>query len=340
MTHELQQIIQAAIQNQASGKKSVLATVVDLEGSSYRKPGVRMLLTDDGEMIGAVSGGCVEKEVLRRAQSVFSTGESKIMVYDGRYRLGCEGSLYILIESFYVSDDLKEVFFQNIEDRSTFEIKSFFKREDDCVGNFGSVISFNDIKTYSFSNSFVLSSLEEGIKIFAQTLPPCFKLLIIGGEHDAVKLCKMASLLGWEVDVITSMSDPKVLQDFPGAKTVVSSTPEAFVANNIDDECSVVLMTHNYAQDLRYLLKLKDCKLSYIGILGSVKRRQQLQNELFEYIEDLDEALLDSIHSPAGLNLGAVTPEEIALSILSEILAVTRKREPFSLKTLSGKIHL
>ncbi|TXG35169.1 XdhC family protein [Seonamhaeicola maritimus] len=340
MTHELQQIIQAAIQNQASGNKSVLATVVDLEGSSYRKPGVRMLLTDDGEMIGAVSGGCVEKEVLRRAQTVFTTGQSKVMVYDGRYRLGCEGSLYILIESFYVSDDLKEVFFQNIEDRSTFEIKSFFKREDDCVGNFGSVISFNDIKTYSFSNSFVLSSLEEGIKIFAQTLPPCFKLLIIGGEHDAVKLCKMASLLGWEVDVITSMSDPKVLKDFPGAKTVVSSTPETFVADIIDDECSVVLMTHNYAQDLRYLLKLKDCKLSYIGILGSVKRRQQLQNELFEYIEDLDEALLDSIHSPAGLNLGAVTPEEIALSILSEILAVTRKREPFSLKTLSGKIHL
>ena len=111
MTHELKQIIQVALQNQALGRQSVLATVVDLEGSSYRKPGVRMLLTDDGTMTGAVSGGCVEKEVLRRAQSVFDTNASKVMVYDGRYRLGCEGSLYILIEPFFVSEALKNAFF-------------------------------------------------------------------------------------------------------------------------------------------------------------------------------------------------------------------------------------
>ncbi|WP_299556513.1 XdhC/CoxI family protein [Seonamhaeicola sp.] len=339
MTHELQQIIQAAIQNQESGKKSVLATVVDLEGSSYRKPGVRMLLTDDGTMIGAVSGGCVEKEVLRRAQSVFDTGISKVMVYDGRYRLGCEGSLYILIEPFVVSEVLKETFFRNIEDRNAFEMASFFKKEDDSVGNFGSVVKFSNGKSYNFSDAFNSGALEKDIKVFSQTLPPCFKLLIVGGEHDAVKLCKMAALLGWEVDVVTSMSDPKALSDFPGAKSVIANTPEGFVTDKIDSECSVVLMTHNYAQDLRYLLKLKDCNLSYIGILGSVKRRQQLQNELFEYIEDLDESLLDSIHSPAGLNIGAVTPEEIALSILSEILTVTRDREPFSLKTLNGKLH-
>lgn len=338
MTHELQQIIQAAIKNQAAGKKSLLASVVDLDGSSYRKPGVRMLLTDDGSMVGAVSGGCVEKEVFRRAQSVFATGESKVMVYDGRYRLGCEGSLYILIEPFFVSDELKKEFFESIEDRNVFEIQSFFKKEDDAVGNFGSLINLSKNKTYSFSASFNSKPLDKSLKVFSQTLPPCFKLLIIGGEHDAVKLCKMAALLGWEVDIVTSISDLKEVKDFPGAKSVVANTPEAFVTDKIDSECSVVLMTHNYAQDLRYLLKLKDCKLSYIGVLGSVKRRQQIQNELFDYIEDLDESLLDSIHSPAGLNIGAVTPEEIALSILSEILAVTRNRKPFSLKTLSGKI--
>lgn len=339
MTHELQQIIEATLQNQKEGKKSVLATVVDLEGSSYRKPGVRMLLTEDGTMVGAVSGGCVEKEVYRRAQSVFKTGEAKVMVYDGRYRLGCEGSLYILIETFSVSEDLKRVFFENIEARNPFEIQSYFKKEDDCIGNFGSVITFKNKQSFNFAKAFSYDDSIKELKSFYQVLPPCFKLLIIGGEHDAVKLCKMASLLGWEVDVVTSISDPKELKDFPGAKTVVASTPEAFVTNKIDSECSVVLMTHNYAQDLRYLLRLKDCALSYIGILGSVKRRQQLQNELFEYIEDLDESLLESIHSPAGLNIGAVTPEEIALSILSEILAVNRKREPFSLKTLNGKLH-
>ncbi len=339
MTHELQHIIQVAILNQKAGKKSVLATVVDLEGSSYRKPGVRMLLTEDGSMTGAVSGGCVEKEVFRRAQSVFNTGEAKVMVYDGRYRLGCEGSLYILIEPFFISDDFRDVFFENIKNRSTFEIQSFFKKEDDCSGNFGSLVKFERGHSFTFNNTFTPNELNAEIKVFKQTIPPCFKLLIIGGEHDAVKLCKMAALLGWEVDIVSSISDPKELKDFPGAKSVIASTPEAFSTDKIDSECSVVLMTHNYAQDLRYLLKLKDCKLSYIGILGSVKRRQQLQNELFEYIEDLDENLLESIHSPAGLNIGAITPEEIALSILSEILAVTRNREPFSLKTLNGKLH-
>ena len=148
----------------------------------------------------------------------------------------------------------------------------------------------------------------------------------------------MGALLGWEVDVVTSINDPKEMKDFPGAKSVIVTTPEVFLTDKIDSECAVVLMTHNYAQDLRYLLRLKDCKLPYIGILGSVKRRQQLQNDLFDYIENLDESLLESIHSPAGLNIGAITPEEIALSILSEILTIKRDREPFSLKTLSGKI--
>ncbi|TWO32621.1 XdhC family protein [Seonamhaeicola sediminis] len=339
MTHELVQIIESAIQYQKEAVKCVLITVVDLDGSSYRKPGVRMLLTEGGSAVGAVSGGCVEKEIIKRAQSVFATGKPKVMVYDGRYRLGCEGYLYILIEPLVVSDVLKGAFFENIENRNTFKIESYFKKEDDCVGNFGSVITFKDNQSYTFSDSFHPDKLEQDIKTFNQTLPPCFKLLIIGGEHDAVKLCNMAAFLGWEVDVITSISDPKTLKDFPGAKSVIASTPEAFTTNKIDNGCAVVLMTHNYAQDLRYLLKLKDCKLSYIGILGSVKRRQQLQNELFEYIEDLDESLLESIHSPAGLNIGAITPEEIALSILSEILAVTRHREPFSLKAINGKLH-
>lgn len=339
MTHELLNIIESAIQYQEKGMKCVLVTVVDLEGSSYRKPGVRMLLTKDGSMVGAVSGGCVEKEIIKRAQSVFTTGASKVMVYDGRYRLGCEGSLYILIEPIFVSGILKETLFENIKNRNTFTIKSFFKKEDDCVGSFGSVISFKNNESYTFSDSFLPDKVEVGTKCFSQALPPCFKLLIIGGEHDAVKLCGMAALLGWEVEVITSISDPKGLKDFPGAKSVIACTPETFTGKNIDDECAVVLMTHNYAQDLRYLLKLKEYSLSYIGILGSVKRRQQLQNELFDYVEDLDENFIESLHSPAGLNIGAITPEEIALSILSEILAVTRNKEPFSLKVVEGKLH-
>ena len=341
MIHELKQIVDSAIRNQKSGIKNALATVVDLDGSSYRQPGVRMLLSDNGSMVGAVSGGCVEKEVLKRAQSVFKTGESKVITYDGRYRLGCEGVLYILIEPFYISDAFKTAFFKNLESRKPINVQSYFKKEDNCIGAFYSEVIFEDNNIFTFFSENETDTLEKsGLKIFKETLSPCFKLLIIGGEHDAVKLCKMGSLLGWEVDVITSVKDPKQHQDFPGAKSVSSNTPETFVVEGVDTECAVVLMTHNYAQDLRYLLKLKASAPSYIGVLGSAKRREQLHNDLLDYTADLDTDFLDKIHSPAGLNIGAITPEEIALSILSEILAINRNKDPHSLNTITGKIHL
>ena len=98
MTHEFKNIIASHVEAKKLGLKTVLVTVVDLDGSSYRKPGVRMLVLENENMIGAVSGGCVEKEILRQSKSVFKTGKSKIMTYDGRFRLGCEGFLYILLE--------------------------------------------------------------------------------------------------------------------------------------------------------------------------------------------------------------------------------------------------
>ena len=100
MIHELKDIIRSAKIAQSKGIKTVLASVVSLDGSSYRRPGVRMSIQENGRMIGAVSGGCVEKEILRQAQQVFKTNSSTLMEYDGRYRLGCEGILYILIEPF------------------------------------------------------------------------------------------------------------------------------------------------------------------------------------------------------------------------------------------------
>lgn len=340
MIHEFRHIVQEAFNNQALGVKSVLATVVDLDGSSYRHPGVRMLLSSEGKMTGAVSGGCVEKEVLRRAQSVFETGQSKIMTYDGRYRLGCEGVLYILLEPFKVSNEFKSLFFNAIEERITISIQSYYKKEDECEGDFYSQVAFCQNKSFTFSKVVERNiTSKKDIKVFKQELPPCFKLLIVGGEHDAVKLCKSAVLLGWEIDVITSIKDPKQLSDFPGAKSVSVNTPEGFNADIIDSESAVVLMTHNYAQDLRYLLKFKDSNLQYIGVLGSAKRREQLQNDLFDYHPDLDESFIDRIYSPAGLNIGAITPEEIAISILSEILATIRRKKPINLKTISGKIH-
>ena len=110
MTHELKHIIAKAFECFQKGETCVLASVVALDGTSYRKPGVRMLITQNGERVGAVSGGCVERDVQQRAQTVFETGKPLVMAYDGRFRLGCQGTLYLLIEPFQVSDELFNLF--------------------------------------------------------------------------------------------------------------------------------------------------------------------------------------------------------------------------------------
>jgi len=336
MIHELKEIIQQAFNNQQKGLKNVLASVVFLEGSSYRKPGVRMLIAEDLSTIGAVSGGCVEKEIIHRAKSVFNDNQAKIITYDGIYRLGCEGILYILIEPFYVENELFNRFSDAIKRREIVEIQSYFIKEDEAFGNFGSQIVFPTQEAFAFRKN---SSFEKEKEIFTQILKPTFKLLIIGGEHDAVKLCKIAANLGWEIDIITSAKDPKTLKDFPGANSVIGETPETIQFENIEENSAIVIMNHSYIQDLKYVMQLSNYQPKYIGILGAPKRGERLLNELFELKPDLNPDFLEAIYTPAGLHIGAQTPEEIAVSIIAEILSVFNKKEPFSLRNLKGKIH-
>ena len=323
MIHELKKIILQAKVNQDKGLKNALVTVVDLDGSSYRKPGVRMLISEDSKMIGAISGGCVEKEILVRSKSVFDKNEPKIISYDGRYRLGCEGILYILIEPFFISSEFYENFLDSISNRESLKIATLFTKEDDAIGNFGTQIIFQNLKQFSFSKTFDYDSKNK-LYSFKQNLNPTFNLLIIGAEHDAVKLCEMAALLGWQVDIITSVKDPKNKSTFPEANSVIGSNAEMIDFSNVDSNTGIVIMNHSYVQDLKYLLKLVDEKPSYLGVLGSVKRRDRMFNDLFEYNSKISEVFLESIFTPAGLNIGAETPEEISISILSEILSIIK----------------
>ena len=174
---------------------------------------------------------------------------------------------------------------------------------------------------------------------FKQQLPPIFQLFLFGAEHDAVQLGIQASQLGWDVTVIASPKDPKTEANFPGVKSVLHLLPEEAHQLVIDEESAVVLMNHNYATDLNFLVNIYDKQPQYIGILGSSKRREKLFNELIDYKPDLDAEVLDRIYGPAGIDIGAITPQEIALSVLAELLAVTRKRDVPSLRDKLGSIH-
>ena len=335
MTHEFKAIVKAYISAKEQLIKTVLATVVDLDGSSYRRPGVRMLITGDGKYIGAVSGGCVEKEVIRQAQSVLKDGIPKMMTYDGRYRLGCEGLLYILIEPFNPGDEFLNAFEIHLKIRKPFCVTSYFTHSEGVDESFGSLIRLVD-KTYTFRN---YKKSTEDLQVFINDMKPCFKLMIIGAEHDAVQLSSYASLTGWEVTVVAAPYERKTLADFPGAQELKCVDAENLEVALIDDQTAVMLMTHNYVKDLQFLLRLTEVQPAYLGILGPANRRETLLGELIERNPEIDPSFFDTVYGPSGLNIGAETAQEISIAILAEILAVVRNQNPIMLKHKTRPIH-
>lgn len=339
MTHEFKNIVTTFVESKAIGLKSVLVTVVDLDGSSYRKPGVRMLVLENDKMIGAISGGCVEKEILRQAKSVFESGKAKIFTYDGRFRLGCEGIIYILLEPFNPSEAFISDFQNCMKDRNQFKIHSKYKKEEGEFDDIGSYVDFGDA-VYSVSEDIDKEVLLKSSNLlFSQNMEPCFNLMIFGTEHDAVQLCQFASLTGWEVTIVSKPTEHKIIENFPGATNYLSVEPDNLDLSIIDDQTAIMIMTHSFSADLKCLLALKDLNPLYIGLLGPVHKRENLLSQLLDYYPDISESFLDVIHGPAGLNIGSETPQEIAVSIISEILSVFRKQTPMSLKDKTGRIH-
>lgn len=335
MTHEFKKIIKEYRIAKNDGIRCVLATVVALDGSSYRRPGVRMLLREDNKMIGAVSGGCVEKEVLFQSQSVFEKDTPKLMTYDGRYRLGCEGILYILLEPFSPNKSVLAEFEKTIEERKPFILSTSYQKEFGNLENFGTSINLNS-QSFHFN---LETQIQSNALHFEQTMQPCKRLLIIGGEHDAVQLSYFALGMGWEVTVAVTPKEDKIRSDFPGIDMLLNYEPENFPVENVDSNTAVVLMTHSYVKDLKYLMVLKKTNPMYLGLLGPAKRREKLLASLLEEDMDIELDFVEGIHGPAGLNIGAETPQEIAISILSEILTVIRNTEPIMLKDKEKRIH-
>ena len=202
MTNEFKRLIHSSLAWQQSGKRTVMATVVHLEGSSYRRPGVRMAISETGEAAGAISGGCVEKEIIRQAQSVIRTGKSRIMTYDGRFRVGCDGVIYILLEPMFVSEDLRRDFDAVLKGRQTFRTESYYYIESGEFEAIGTRMILGDAG-YSLNPAFQPEQTT-GQECFRQNFQPVFQLYIFGAEHDAVQLCEAAHHMGWDVTMFTA----------------------------------------------------------------------------------------------------------------------------------------
>lgn len=316
MTHEFLKIIASYRKASKTNVRTVLATIVHVEGSSYRKEGTQMLIDEHENITGALSGGCVEKEVVRQSAAVFSSSCPKVFKYDGRFRLGCEGSIYILIELFHPDYHLIDLIERAVEQRQSFSLSCSFLTDEISKPNFGTSFEFKDSTIYH-------SNYDNGSDnlVFTHKIEPLNRLCIFGIEHDAGKLSQMASFLGWEVIVIGSENSAVNGSDFPCSKSVLNLKPEDLDSDLFCKNTAVVVMSHNYAKDLHFLLTIITSKVRYIGLLGPVHRREKLLNAILDTDVLIDHSVFDKIHGPAGLVIGSKTPEEIALSIMAEIIS-------------------
>ena len=335
MTHELKNLIKKTLEWQSNNKKTVLATVVKTEGSSYRRPGVRMLINDFGERFGAVSGGCVEKEVQIQAQSVLESGIAKMMAYDGSIRLGCEGIIFVLIEPIFISTELSKIFFKTLNDRKNFLSISYFSSEIESNYRFGTNFLFEK-EVYPLRKNFIS---QENHSTFKQIFTPLFRCFIFGAEYDAVVLCKSAAELGWEITIVAPPDEQKSIKYFSGAQNLLTPNFSDLKIDRVDNQTAIILMTHSLTKDLQYLMALSETNPAYFGLLGPTKRKEQLINHLLDRKPDTSLEFIEKLKGPVGIHIGAESAEEISVSILAEILSVIRNKEPFSLNDKKGKIH-
>ncbi|CAA9284551.1 MAG: Xanthine and CO dehydrogenases maturation factor, XdhC/CoxF family [uncultured Adhaeribacter sp.] len=371
---ELQEIVRAYGEAQKANKQIALATVVQVEGSSYRQPGARMLVTDDGQLTGAISGGCLEGDALRKARLVMTQQKALLITYDTTddddakqgVGLGCNGIIQILIEPIRPEDPNNPIALisriisrrQNAVLVTVFSLKhrqanqpgtSLLLTPDETT--FSQTLSpdFQDQiltqaqrvqeqQTSEIIKNIPLDGLE--YTVFVEFVPPAISLVVIGAGNDAGPLVQMAQMLGWQITVIDGRANYATSARFPAANRVLIAKPDQALAQiPVDEQTVFVLLTHNYNYDLAMLRQLKELPLCYIGVLGPKKKLDRMLTELEETGSPVSAEQLARIYGPVGLNIGAETAEEIALATLAEIKAVFSRKEGGFLRDSTQAIH-
>jgi xanthine/CO dehydrogenase XdhC/CoxF family maturation factor len=361
---ELNDIILAYDKAVLQNKQTVLATVVKVDGSSYRRPGARMLITEDGEITGAISGGCLEGDALRKAQFAIFQQQNKLEIYDTTddedarlgVQLGCNGIVHILFEPVKHPDANNPINLlkKAARQRKDAVLATVFSENKHAVQK-GTCYLINETEIFCDDDEMrsmidesksLLKQKKSVVKddangsVLYQFIPPAIQLVIVGAGNDAQPLAEMAFLLGWNIIVVDGRPAYATTQRFPKAGKISLINPAAVLsAINIDGQTAVVLMTHNYNYDLAALEQLIHINCKYIGVLGPKKKLHKMFSDLIEKGLMLNDEMMHNIYGPVGLDIGAETSEEIALSVLSEIKAVFSQRQGASLKERTTEIH-
>ena len=337
--HELQLIAEALTRPEST--PAVLATLVSVAGSSYRRPGARLLVRADGSRLGSVSGGCLEEDVLARAERVRASGMAEAAVYDTTAEndlvwgvgLGCHGVVRVLIEPVPKPPAWAAAVASAAERRT--RVQLIVTHEHDSPFGWGTRLRDSVAPV-------------ERAGVFAQEFipPPC--LAIFGAGDDAMPLAKLAHGLGWRVVV----ADPRVAlntaERFPWAANREIGPADTLVArvfgapaqpSSAADGGVAVVMTHHYVHDVPILRDLLPRRLGYVGLLGPRKRAERILADLTAEGCSISAEECARLHAPVGLDLGAEAPAEVAHAIVAEILAVLHGRDARPLRWRERPIH-
>jgi len=354
-------------QAEQAGEEAILATVVEVSGSSYRLPGGRLLLTRSGTRVGAISGGCLEGDLQKKAWWLTDGGRSVVRLYDTsadadgpiEFGLGCNGVIHVLLER--LRPGREAIPFLAIERASALRCSAALAtviRSDDPEligrrvallpdGELRRTVEDNDLADWleaeahsaleAGSSRLVMWPKSSGVSAFVEIIGPPLHLWVFGAGDDAMAVVDQAKLLGWRVTVLDGRSHYARSDRFPNADLVLTNTLDDPLAGLAADRWTVaVVMAHSLSQDTAALKELARHHLNYVGVLGPQRRTKWLLEEA-----GLAEAeIVQQWHSPVGLDLGGDSPEQVALAIVAEAHAVSSGRAGGKLRDRGGPIHL
>ncbi|HVT99916.1 MAG TPA: XdhC family protein [Acidobacteriaceae bacterium] len=344
---ELRRILDLWKRASAANDEICLATVVAVEGSAYRRPGARMLLTSSGQRAGTVSGGCLEAEIAKKAWWLTEQGPS-LQRYssffdddgDMPYGLGCGGTVIVLLERGEAAAQHLEALRRSVEDRTDSVIVTcidpaapgtlLILNEADCavydrhLDEEATRLAHDALRTGKSSRAGAY---------FIEHIAPPPALILFGAGDDVQPLVEFASALGWHVSVADDRSNLARPERFPNA--VVRNLDGALA--QITPTAAAVIMSHSYEQDRKVLRALLARDMKYIGVLGPRPRTERLVAEIAPLLELTPTDCMARLHTPVGLDLGGHSPASIALSIAAELQAVFAGRE--ARKPSSPSVH-
>ena len=342
---ELRQILELSRKARENGEEVCLATVVRVEGSSYRKPGARMLLTSGGRRVGTISGGCLEAEVQKKIWWLTGSG-STVQRYSSfydedsemPYGLGCGGTVHVLLERGNAAECVLKALQQGADRRSGIAIVTVIDTNcgDICGTRLivsaeseegGTVLFGEEHSPWKAQALRVLrerrSNWLREATVFVEYVPPPTALFIFGAGDDAQPLVEFAHRLGWVTTVIDGRSHLVTRERFPLADNTILFS--AFDAQQMQGNDAAVILTHSYEQDRAALQLLLPRELAYLGLLGPRLRTTRLLEQVAPELGLTIDQCRARLHSPIGLDIGAKNPAAIALAITAEIHAVLER---------------